>query len=504
MTRRTLKLFYPLTFVLLFINSCGINDSVDRAIDQIQQTEDAITRQSDAWRTALPKLIEQLNQLESQASADAKTVIGDTRNQVQDLANDSIKFANVNAQEIVAKTGAEFRCNANFAMNGVSARLQYLIDDLKFWKLNNRHSDKKPVHAICQILGENLALYPQTEGVFGIDSSKLVATNVVEVFGYNFRPDALPSLELVAADGTVMRGANVTASYITQYQLAFDFATEKFIGVTAGSRIVFRWPDQAEPNTINLTLAMPAKLKILNGVFTPASPIASKDQVSLSVTVTNTGSLPSGAFTVTWTPQGGAMKSINQLPLQAGQSRDITFPPFIYEQLGQNANTVTLSNGDDLLSFPILVQSNIANSQDYPFEKPVVNRAWSPTNIRVFPGDKVEIVNAGGCVNTHGAGRTTKRYIDPRDEDNGCQLNRKMYFGTIAIPGTIEEPSQKSLYEFWRYDKSVIVNREAVIELGYVDDDLGDNDYNDFDAGTCDQCRGFPPAFVVIRVTRFR
>jgi len=491
--------------MLLFMNGCGgIKDSIDRALDQLQQTQDAITHQSDAWRDALPKLIDQLNQLEGQATADAKTVIGDTRNQVQDLANDTIKFANINAQEIVAKTGAEFRCNANFAMNGVAARLQYLIDDLKFWKLNKRHSDKRPVHAICQILGENLALYPQSGGVFGIDSSKLVATNVVEVFGYNFRPDALPSLDLVAANGTVIRGVNVNASYVTQYQLAFDFATETFTGVGPGSRIVFRWPDQAEPNTINLTLAAPAKLKILNAVFTPASPIVSKDQVSLSVTVTNTGSVPSGAFTVTWTPQGGAIKSVNQLPLQPGQSRDITFPPYMYVQGGQNANTITLSNGDDVQSIPILVQSNVASVQDYPIVKPAVNRAWSPTSIRVFPGDKVEILNGGGCVNTHGSGKTTKRYIDPLDEGHGCRLNRTMYFGTIAIPGAIEEINRKSLYDFWNIDKSVIVNREAVIELGYVDDDFGDNDYSDFDPGTCDQCRGFPPAFVTIRVTKFR
>jgi hypothetical protein len=35
--------------------------------------------------------------------------------------------------------------------------------------------------------------------------------------------------------------------------------------------------------------------------------------------------------------------------------------------------------------------------------------------------------------------------------------------------------------------------------LGYVDDNLEDNDYSDFDPGTYDQCRGFPPAFVTVR-----
>src|SRR5262249_6263106 len=202
-----------------------------------------------------------------------------------------------------------------------------------------------------------------------------LAPNIVEVFGYNFRGDALPRLDLVAANGNVLRSVNVIPAYVTQYQMALDFATETFAGVAPGSRIVFRWPDQTEPNTISLTLMAPAKLKILNAVFTPASPIATKDQVSLSVTVTNTGNVPSGAFTINWTPQGGGVKSVNQLPLQAGESRNISFPPYLYQQPGQNTNSVTLSNGDDVGAYPIIVQSNIASVQDFPITKPVVNRA---------------------------------------------------------------------------------------------------------------------------------
>ena len=77
-------------------------------------------------------------------------------------------------------------------------------------------------------------------------------------------------------------------------------------------------------------------------------------------------------------------------------------------------------------------------------------------------------------------------------------------YNTIAIPGRIEEAARKSLREFWLIDRSVIVNRDGFIELGYVDDGLDDNDYKDFDPGTCDQCRGMGPAFVRIRVTSFR
>lgn len=113
---------------------CGWKDSIDKAIAQIDETRKAIVGQSEAWRAALPKLVDQLGRLENQASGDLRGVVMDARNQVQDLVRETIKFTNTNTQEIIAKTGVEFRCNATFTANGVAARLQYLIDDLKFWK----------------------------------------------------------------------------------------------------------------------------------------------------------------------------------------------------------------------------------------------------------------------------------------------------------------------------------------------------------------------------------
>jgi hypothetical protein len=50
-------------------------------------------------------------------------------------------------------------------------------------------------------------------------------------------------------------------------------------------------------------------------------------------------------------------------------------------------------------------------------------------SVRFQPGDRV-IVDAGGCVQTGGAGRTWKRYVDPR----GPNSNR-LYHGLIMIPG---------------------------------------------------------------------
>lgn len=208
---------------------------------------------------------------------------------------------------------------------------------------------QKPIHAICQILGETLTLYPSAVGGFGVDSSKLVGPNIVAIFGYNFRGDALPSLDLTAANGTLIRRLNVTPAYVTQYQLTVDFGGENFIGAAPGSRVVFRWPDQTEPNTITLSLVSPARLKFGDScVFKPANPTTS-DQVFLFVTLTNTGQDVSHAFQVKWTPQGGpTLKSGLQSPLKRSETRGLWISDsHIFRNAGLNTNEVAIDNGDD-------------------------------------------------------------------------------------------------------------------------------------------------------------
>ena len=98
----------------------------------------------------------------------------------------------------------------------MSDSLQHWIDDLKFWKQTKHHLDE-PAHALCQIIGEILSLYQISPNQFGINSTKLIAPNIVGVFGYNFRLTALPRLELTDSSGKRVRDVTVTPAYVTQY-----------------------------------------------------------------------------------------------------------------------------------------------------------------------------------------------------------------------------------------------------------------------------------------------
>jgi hypothetical protein len=146
------------------------------------------------------------------------------------------------------------------------------------------------------------------------------------------------------------------------------------------------------------------------------------------------------------------------------------------------------------------VASNIASRQQYRIDKPRVNTPWAPTGIPVQPGDRVEVVAAGGCVNPGGAGPTTKRYVDPLNTK--CRDDDK-YYGTIASPGTIEESERRKIGDFMK--DGVEVMQSATIWVGYVDDAYGNNGYWGMDdLGTCEQCRDQANAYVEIRVTHFK
>jgi hypothetical protein len=128
---------------------------------------------------------------------------------------------------------------------------------------------------------------------------------------------------------------------------------------------------------------------------------------------------------------------------------------------------------------------------DCRIDEPVVNQPQTTYDFIFTPGDNV-IVDAGGCVQTGGAGATWKRYVDPA-------ANNDLYHGLITIPGATGI-----------LDRLVnVVNKPLTVRrrgggnlvLGYQDDAYGDNGYNDHDNGTGNQCLNSENAFVHIVIT---
>ena len=123
--------------------------------------------------------------------------------------------------------------------------------------------------------------------------------------------------------------------------------------------------------------------------------------------------------------------------------------------------------------------------------------------IRFQRGDEV-VINAMGCVQTGGYGRTSKRYVNPLGGDAD-----HLYSGTIYIPGAIplgaDGGYQRIGGQLGRHFIPTVLpptipENELYLRLGYQDDNYSDNSYGSQDSGNDDQCVGQGNALVTITI----
>jgi hypothetical protein len=109
--------------------------------------------------------------------------------------------------------------------------------------------------------------------------------------------------------------------------------------------------------------------------------------------------------------------------------------------------------------------------------------------IELFAGDHV-LIEAGGCVQTGGRGKTWKRYVDPAADND-------LYHGLISIPG-----ATSGLVRLQGVvGTTVTVAQDTHLTLGYEDDGYEDNGYTAHDDGTGNQCRNVENAWVKLTIT---
>jgi hypothetical protein len=133
----------------------------------------------------------------------------------------------------------------------------------------------------------------------------------------------------------------------------------------------------------------------------------------------------------------------------------------------------------------------------YTISEPNVRQRMTEyRDIRFQRGDRIT-VEAGGCVDTGGAGDTWKRYVDPSGDETAW-----LYHGLLWIPGATL-PLQRMRYcngRTFEIPLDAYRPENLYLRLGYEDDDYSDNGYDDHDDGTEDQCRGIGSAFVRLTV----
>jgi hypothetical protein len=137
---------------------------------------------------------------------------------------------------------------------------------------------------------------------------------------------------------------------------------------------------------------------------------------------------------------------------------------------------------------------------DCRVDNPVVTQhSFDYKTVTFKPGDKVTI-NAGGCVQTGGSGKTWKRYVNP----SGSNSDR-LYHGLIGIPGVTAAGTPLRIQAY--VGKTVVIPpgitaANNFLVLGYEDDNYSDNGYWGHDDGTEDQCKNVGNAFVTLHIDR--
>lgn len=157
-----------------------------------------------------------------------------------------------------------------------------------------------------------------------------------------------------------------------------------------------------------------------------------------------------------------------------------------------------------------------ATTMQYTITQPIVNQPNTDyPMIRLLPGDRVW-VTAQGCVQTGGRGLTWKDYVLPFPFESGPQGR---YHGTVTVPGNLtraiyelaeQQPPQPLVVPNFPSSDSICTSSESLhLQLGFTDDNWGDNGYSDHDDGDAWQCASnsvFPfanhgqPATVVVTV----
>src|ERR1043165_2448492 len=98
---------------------------------------------------------------------------------------------------------------------------------------------------------------------------------------------------------------------------------------------------------------------------------------------------------------------------------------------GSHHTLISYAQGDGQISREVK-----GNKESWRIRQPNVRQHITPyPQIRFQPGDRITI-EAGGCVQTGGIGKTWKHYVNPR----GPNADR-LYHGLIWIPGVIGCPA---------------------------------------------------------------
>jgi hypothetical protein len=133
----------------------------------------------------------------------------------------------------------------------------------------------------------------------------------------------------------------------------------------------------------------------------------------------------------------------------------------------------------------------------WEIRSPNVKQKSTPYEQIIFREGDAIVIEAGGCVQTGGEGKTWKRYVNPK----GPKSDR-LYHGLVKVPGATNGFVRLAevVKLILRIPPKAEIEERLHLWLGYEDDHYSDNGYERHDDGIGNQCKDIGPAWVNVRI----
>jgi len=244
----------------------------DETLAEVNHLVDTIDQMPGQWENTATDVIRVL-----------ETSGGTLAGRMADEVNSVIKEARVNAQQLSAAAGTEFRCNVDFLGSKAGASLsefigRSIVSRLKAIISGETPAENVPTPWVCQIIPETVDLSPA--------GGKLIfPTGVITMTGYNYVDANAPAAYVVDEAGQRVSGIQLFPYRTSPYQIQLNLQALDFSLVPPRARIVFQWPNVSETSAIAILMpAFAAPVAAFN-----ASPLSGPAPLNVTFSDSSTG-----------------------------------------------------------------------------------------------------------------------------------------------------------------------------------------------------------------------
>ena len=243
-----------------------------------------MANQPERWQGALSKTI---SALEISSSNVAKEVAEQLSLVSERATNDITRIldeATLDVKEVIATTGVEGRCNAEFLESKLESKVKAFVGKgILYWARVSLLGEVIPntsltISGVCHFIPSELSL-AQNNGVL------LSQKATISVYGYGFSQNNRPAVKVVNSNQQPLEEiSNIGVLVTTRYQLTINLQGVDFSKVGYQDQLWLVWPNLLEPNELAFVFPSTPTPTLLPPTLTPTETPIPEPSVIISST----------------------------------------------------------------------------------------------------------------------------------------------------------------------------------------------------------------------------